>query len=85
MIEPPPAGMSQRTVSENAIAARHLVAEDLPRRRPVHARGDELVADLRLAEPPERRAAQSPSRPAIESSGRRAADSASEPPLVSAT
>ena len=46
--------------------AEALIAEDLPRRRAVHARRDELLADLLLAEP-----ARAARRPVAEPSGDR--------------
>ena len=64
--EPPMAGTSQRTKSENDDRAEHLVAEDLPRRRAVHPGRDELLADLRLAEP-----VRASCDPVAESSGER--------------
>ena len=84
MSEPPIAGMSHSSVSEKPMEQMSLVAEDLARRRAVHARGDELLPDLRLAEPP-----GAPGRPVAEATGhgvdgRRWPDSAS-PPVVSAT
>ena len=71
MIDPPIAGTSHRTSERERDRGEHLVAEELARRRAVHARrrrasrGSSPRRSGRL-----RRATQSPSRPAIESSGR---------------
>src|SRR6478735_8011226 len=85
MIEPPIAGMSQSTTSENAIAQRTWYPSTLRGvvpYMPAATSFSRIFVSLNL---PLRRAVQSPSRPASESIGLCAADSASEPPVASAT